>query len=161
MAENTNLDMKKTLTIKPLPAVNGIIFNERREVLLTRRSAHIREPGKWCLPGGHLDGGEDWRTAIRRELFEEVGITVTSEKLVGIYSDPNLTVTSEILPEGYFGQFVVASFLIETFDGDIKPNHEVDAWEYFPIDRLPAPILKSHPIRVEDALRFTGEVFVR
>lgn len=147
--------------IRPLPAVNGVIFNERREVLLTKRSALVREPGKWCLPGGHLDGGEDWVTAVRRELREEVGIEVTAEKLVGIYSDPKLTVTENILPGGYHGHFIVASFLVTAYSGEIVPNQEVAEWAWFDIERLPEPILKSHPIRVRDAYQFKGEVFVR
>jgi ADP-ribose pyrophosphatase YjhB (NUDIX family) len=147
--------------IKPVPAVNGIIINEKREVLLTRRSPIVREPGKWCIPGGHLDGGEDWRNAVRRELNEEVGITVTEEKLVGVYSDPSLTVTAEVLKDGFHAQFVVASFLITRYEGTIKVNEEVDLWGWFSFDALPTPILKSHPIRIRDALDFTGEAFVR
>jgi ADP-ribose pyrophosphatase YjhB (NUDIX family) len=149
------------MSIVPIPAVNGVVFNEARKVLLTRRSQKVREPGKWCLPGGHLDGGEDWRTAMRREMKEETGLTVTSDVLIGIYSDPTLTVTQEKLPDGYFGQFVVASFLITKYDGEVIPNDEVDEWDWFDINQLPAPILKSHPIRVVDAFKFAGEVFVR
>jgi hypothetical protein len=65
------------------------------------------------------------------------------------------------LREGHYGQFVVALFRIDRYDGEIKPNEEVDLWDWFALDRLPAPMLKSHPIRVEDALRFEREVFVR
>lgn len=147
--------------IKPIPAVNGVILNARREVLLTRRSPKVREPGKWCLPGGHLDGGEDWRTAVRRELQEEIGVKVTKECLLGIYSDPELTVTQEILRDGYRGQFLVASFLILSYEGEVTPNEEVDQWGWFAADKLPEPILKSHPIRVYDALEFSGEAFIR
>ncbi len=147
--------------IKPIPAVNGVIFNENLEVLLTRRSPSCREPGKWCLPGGHLDGGEDWRTALRREIKEEIGLEVYEEKLIGIYSDPSLTVTVEVLQEGYHGQFVVACFLITSLEGDITPNEEVDLWDWFAIDNLPEPILKSHPIRILDAYQFQGEPFIR
>lgn len=147
--------------IKPVAAVNGVILNSRRQILLTRRSPSIREPGKWCLPGGHLDGGESWQTAVRRELNEEIGITVLAEKLVGIYSDPALTVTTEVLPGGYHGQFVVATFLITQYEGEIIPNQEVDLWDWFSLDALPTPIIVSHPIRMKDALEFTGEAFVR
>lgn len=149
------------MKIKPIPAVNGVLLNAEGRVLLTRRSPSVREPGKWCLPGGHLDGGEDWRTAFRREMSEEVGIEVLDERLIGIYSDPALTVTAEPLPEGFHGQFVVASFLVTQFRGEIVPNREVDLWNWFSPDDLPSPILKSHPIRVLDALKFTGEPFIR
>lgn len=148
--------------IVPIPAVNTAVFNEYGEILLTRRSQKIREPGKWCLPGGHLDIGEDWKTGALREANEEIGITVTEAVLCGIYSDPKLTVTVEKLqPEGYHAQFVVAVFKVLAYSGTISPNDEVDDWDWFNVEQMPDPILKSHPIRCVDAFKFNGTVFVR
>lgn len=147
--------------IVPLAAVNAIFFNENGEVLLTERSKKVREPGKWCLPGGHLDYLETWVTALRREVREEIGLEVTSEKLVGIYSDPRLTLTPEILPEGYQGQFIVASFRILNYRGEVQPNDEVADWDWFPIHNLPDPIVKSHPIRIQDAASRRPEAYIR
>jgi len=148
-------------SIVPIPAVNGVIINSRGEVLITRRSSKVREPGKWCLPGGHVEIGEQWIPAFRRELQEEVGIEVLAETLIGIYSDPSLTVTAEVLPEGHRGQFVVALFRVDKYLGEIAPNEEVDLWDWFTLDTLPQPMMKSHPVRIQDALRFEHEVFVR
>ena len=153
--------MKTSAPIVPLPAVNAVVFNEHGEVLLTRRSKSVREPGKWCLPGGHVESAEKWVTALRRELEEETGLVVVQETLTGIYSDPGLTVTHEVLPEGYYGQFVVAAFKINAFKGEVTPNDEVDEWDWFDLDNMPDPILKSHPVRALDAAKFKGEVFVR
>ncbi len=147
--------------IVPVPAVNAAVFNSKREILLTRRSHAVRESGKWCLPGGHFEPGELWQTAVEREVQEEVGLKVESLKLVGVYSDPELTVTAEPVSNGRRAQFIVALFLITQYSGEIRPNEEVDAWDWFPVDRLPAPILKSHPIRVLDAHAFKGEAFIR
>jgi 8-oxo-dGTP pyrophosphatase MutT (NUDIX family) len=148
--------------ITPIPAVNTAIFNENNEILLTRRSSSVREPGKWCLPGGHLEVGEFWLDGAIRETQEEVGITVTQAILCGLYSDPKLTVTQDLIqPEGYQGHFVVALFKVLSYEGDINPNHEVDDWDWFDPNNLPEPILKSHPIRALDAFHFNGTVFVR
>jgi len=147
--------------IRPIPAVNAVIINGSGRVLLTRRSGRVREPGKWCLPGGHLDGGEDWITALRREVLEETGLQVLSETLVGIYSDPGLTVSAEPLAAGWYGQYVVASFLVRQYIGDVTPNAEVSEWGWFDRDQLPSPMLISHPVRIQDAFRFDGTVFVR
>ena len=147
--------------IVPLPAVNAAIFNPEREILLTRRSPTVREPGKWCLPGGHVEVGEQWLDAMHREVREETGLIVKRQKLVGIYSDPSLTVTAETLQGGYRGQFVVATFLVTDYEGKINPNEEVDEWDWFRVDNLPDPMLKSHPIRIQDAFEFQGEVHVR
>lgn len=145
--------------VRLIPAVNAVVFNEKREVLLTRRSPIVREPGKWCLPGGHFDGGENWVTAVRRECREEIGIEVLEESLIGIYSDPQLTMSQ--FPSGEYGQFLTAVFLVKAYRGEIRTNDEVDDWGWFAIDQLPQPILKSHPIRIQDGHRFNGESFIR
>lgn len=60
-------------------------------VLLVRRAAdHDTEPGKWALPGGHVDTDETGRAAAVRELFEETGLPLTAAEkrrlsLVGVY----------------------------------------------------------------------------
>ncbi|MBB3354274.1 DNA mismatch repair protein MutT [Rhizobium sp. L9] len=45
-------------------------------LLLARRNSERRiYPGRWSLPGGHIENGEDAETAMRRELMEEISIT--------------------------------------------------------------------------------------
>lgn len=41
----------------------------------------------WFLPGGGIKKGETFETAIKRELNEELGITVHNLKLHGIYKN--------------------------------------------------------------------------
>lgn len=149
-------------SIIPVPAVNvALIHSKGDQVLLTRRSASVREPHKWCLPGGHLEFGESLLDAALRETEEEIGLRPLSAELCGIYSDPMLTVTSDPVTDGKRAQFVVAVFIAYHFEGEIRPNDEVDAYEWFNLENLPTPMVKSHPIRVKDALQFNGKVFVR
>lgn len=58
-----------------------------RHVLLIRRRW---EPfaGRWALPGGHVDQGEDTEAAARRELLEETGLRAESLAPVGVYAAP-------------------------------------------------------------------------
>jgi 8-oxo-dGTP pyrophosphatase MutT (NUDIX family) len=45
------------------------------------------DDGHWILPGGHVDKGENWEEAFRRELKEELGLEdFKIKKLVDITS---------------------------------------------------------------------------
>lgn len=67
------------------PAVAVALIERDKSVLLVKR----RDNGKWSLPGGTLDFGEDIPTCAKREILEETGLIVTTTlDLVGTYSNP-------------------------------------------------------------------------
>jgi len=55
-----------------------IVENERDEILLQQRT----DNGRWGLPGGCQDLGENLRTTAARELYEETGIKIDEHALV-------------------------------------------------------------------------------
>lgn len=55
----------------------GAFLVENEKVLLGLRSAHKSSPGCWDIFGGHLEAGETARTALFRELREELGLLVS------------------------------------------------------------------------------------
>lgn len=65
-------------------AVHILVFNKHRDCLLQKRSRlKDRHPGVWdSSAAGHVDAGEDYETAARRELEEELGIR--PERLIRI-----------------------------------------------------------------------------
>ncbi|MBD2122432.1 NUDIX domain-containing protein [Trichocoleus sp. FACHB-262] len=55
-------------------------------IVLIRR----QDNGKWGLPGGMVDWGEDIPTTVGRELAEETGLELVKiRRLVGVYSAPD------------------------------------------------------------------------
>ena len=56
--------------------VTGIIFNEKKEVLLFK---HVYRAHSWSLPGGYIKSGEHPREALEREKREETGLGVSVE----------------------------------------------------------------------------------
>jgi len=64
-------------------AVHVMVFNSAGEVFVQRRSLDKdTNPGLWDTScAGHIDSGESVLIGAMRELFEELGITVTSEAL--------------------------------------------------------------------------------
>ena len=62
------------------------VVTRRGRVLLARR-AHPPYAGLWDLPGGFLEAGETPEGALRRELREELGVTVRRARLVSFEPD--------------------------------------------------------------------------
>ncbi len=59
--------------------VVGVIQNRRGEVLICKKPEDRGVfPGQWGLPGGGIEPCEKMEAALRREIFEEVGIQVSS-----------------------------------------------------------------------------------
>lgn len=56
----------------------GVLLRADGQLLLTTRPPGKVYAGYWELPGGKVEAGEDLASALRRELQEEVGITVGS-----------------------------------------------------------------------------------
>jgi len=64
-------------------AVDGIVENERNEILLVKN----RDKEVWTIPGGQVEIGENLIDALTREIKEESGIDVAVNKLVCISSN--------------------------------------------------------------------------
>ncbi len=52
-----------------------LLFNSNHEIILQKIAEHKKWGGLWTYSAaGHVDAGEDYRTAAKRELTEEMGI---------------------------------------------------------------------------------------
>ncbi|MDR1644467.1 MAG: NUDIX domain-containing protein [Tannerellaceae bacterium] len=69
------------------PVVHLHVFNEVGELYLQRRPAHKDvQPGKWDTSvGGHVGWGEVVEDALRREAWEELGMTGFRPEFIGRY----------------------------------------------------------------------------
>jgi len=54
----------------------GVLIDDKHCVLLARRLKGTHLAGFWEFPGGKVEAGETVKTALGRELLEELGITV-------------------------------------------------------------------------------------
>jgi len=53
-----------------------VLRDDRGRLLLIERSPGSTQPGKWAIPAGFLDYGEDVRAGAAREVEEETGLIV-------------------------------------------------------------------------------------
>jgi len=60
----------------PVDVAVGVLIDARGRFLLTSRPAGKVYAGHWEFPGGKVEPGETIEQALRRELHEELGITI-------------------------------------------------------------------------------------
>lgn len=109
--------------------------------LLVRRG----DTGKWALPGGTLEWGETFRSAITREVFEETGAEVTAlGELLGVYSAP------ERDPRFHAVTVVVAATVNEPAGSDVNPV-EITEVKLFADSELPADMSQGMGDLLENA----------
>jgi 8-oxo-dGTP diphosphatase len=54
----------------------GVLIQDNGDFLLTSRPSGKVYEGYWEFPGGKLEAGESVQQALKRELFEELGIVI-------------------------------------------------------------------------------------
>ena len=122
-------------------AVYAVLFDARNRCLVLRRSAANRScVGCWEWPGGKVDSGEDFETALRRELREETGLEAEFNGLAG---------ASEFELDHY--HVVLVALIGRAIGGELRlsPEHDAADWVLLPDleqQRMPKqmkPILQS------------------
>ena len=132
-----------------------ILSEDREKVLLTRRA----DNGQWCLPSGGAEPGESAAEACEREVWEETGLMVRVERLVGVYSDPNFLIEYE---DGNRVQVVAINFEASNTGGEIGLRNETTAINYFPLDEISQmELMLNHKQRILDTLTGQTEAFIR
>lgn len=143
----------------PIPAVTAVVMREGK-ILLTLRSDSVQFPKQWCLPGGRVQGGQDWKKAVETELEEEVGLKIKKSQLLGIYSNGEENILTDE-KTGTTSAFAVVAFIVTEFEGEPTTSSEVDELKWCDLKSLPTPLLKSEKTKILDAFHFSGKAFVR
>ncbi|MCX4095798.1 NUDIX hydrolase [Nocardia sp. alder85J] len=116
--------------------VHILLARDNGEILLARRADTGFADTLWNLPSGKLEEGEDLETAVIRETYEEVGVSLERD-------DVELVTTVHILPSNGSGARIGFFFRATAWPGEphnAEP-HKCSEIGWFPAGELPADMV--------------------
>ncbi|RPI48727.1 MAG: NUDIX domain-containing protein, partial [Chloroflexi bacterium] len=126
----------------PEPTVGALIFDPAGRLFLMR--SH-KWAGKYVVPGGHVELGESLEAALRREVAEETGLTISDISFVGV---------QELIHDPAFWQprhFIFFDYACRTDTPNVRLNDEAQDYLWVTVEeamRLPVEPYTENAIRV-------------
>jgi ADP-ribose pyrophosphatase YjhB (NUDIX family) len=104
----------------------GLVITRAGQLLLVRRG-NDPEKGKWSVPAGFVDAGEDPARAAEREALEETGLQVRITGLLDVHGRQGDTEGADIL----------IVYRAEVVGGTLRPGDDAAEAGYFSPEALP------------------------
>ncbi|MDE3000074.1 MAG: NUDIX domain-containing protein [Gemmatimonadota bacterium] len=141
MSHATPDEIRKNMTSHFVKAgVAGVILRGNRIVLVRRKYGANR--GKWCIPCGNVEVGEDVRTAVKREIGEETGLDVAVGDVLDVLSTHH---SPEMSVVGVY-------FLVIEKGGDLVAGDDAAEVGLFPLENPPADMAFETDRKIIDKL---------
>ena len=111
--------------VYPEPTVGALIFNPEGNLFLMR--SH-KWHGKYVIPGGHIELGENMETALKREVKEETNLDI---------HDIEFLLFQEFIYGKTFwhkGHYIFFDYACKTESTDVKLNEEAEEYAWVSIE---------------------------
>lgn len=116
----------------------GVAVVEDGRILLVRRAMNP-ERGKWSLPAGYVDQGDDPRLTAAREAHEETGLIVEVTELIDVFHNP----------PGSGGASIFILYQARRVGGELAAGDDADDAQFFAPDELPELAFASTQMAVD------------
>ena len=110
----------------PKVGVGVFVISEGKLLLIQRRVEP--QKGKWSVPAGFLDRGEDPKVTAVREALEETNLHVEVEELIDVYFNPGAAGP---------GASIFVLYRARLLGGDLCPGDDAADARFFALDDLP------------------------
>jgi ADP-ribose pyrophosphatase YjhB (NUDIX family) len=114
---------------RPLVGAGAVVHRGGRVLLLRRKNQPNQ--GRWALPGGLVELGEDVQDAAVREVLEETGLKVEIEELLDVQTDLHRDSDSRIEYH-----YILVDYLAEPVGGRLRINSESMGAGWFNLQQI-------------------------
>lgn len=107
----------------------GVIILKGDKVLFGKRIGS-HEASVWCIPGGHLEFGEQFVDCAAREVMEETGLRISNIRFGNVTNNIN---------QDAGWHYVTITMVADYVSGqpEIKEPAKCAAWRWFSLQKLP------------------------
>ncbi len=119
--------------------IDALIVRDNAILLIKRGKEPFLD--SWAIPGGHIEWDEDANHAVNKEVLEETGLTVTSTKLLNVYTNPQRD------PK----QKITLAYIVDT-QGEPKAGDDAKEFQWFDLNSLPE-LAFDHKLIIEDYIK--------
>ena len=121
--------MKRLYPDQPIVGIGAVIIREDKIVLIKRGNEPSR--GKWTVPGGLVELGENLEQAVIRETKEETGLDVENPCLIDIVSYIDLDEKGKIRYH-----YIIIDYFVQVKNGVAEALSDAAELRWVPIDEV-------------------------
>lgn len=121
--------LKKQYPKRPVVGVGAIILDGEKILLEKRKNAPGK--GKWSVPGGLVELGENIEQAVIREVKEETGLEVYEPRLVDVVNYISLGERGAVIYH-----YVIVDYLVTVKSGKPKAASDAEDLKWIPFNEV-------------------------
>jgi 8-oxo-dGTP diphosphatase len=119
--------MKRLYPDQPVVGIGAVIIKEGEIALIKRGNEPSK--GKWTIPGGLVELGENLEAAVIRETKEEVCLDVENARLIDVVDNIDLDEQGKVKYH-----YVIIDYLVHVKSGNIKAASDAEELRWVPFD---------------------------
>lgn len=130
--------------------VTFFLIKDDKVLIEKRRDDKPLDPGLIAIPGGHVEKGETFEQALKREVLEELGLKVTSFNYVCSLFHYAKVKSSDLKIEEVQR---IHYYLINEWEGEIQ-SLEAASLEWLPISEIDAIDVEADRVAMGELQRY-------
>jgi 8-oxo-dGTP diphosphatase len=121
--------MKRLYPDQPVVGIGAVIIKEGNIALIKRSNEPSK--GKWTIPGGLVELGENLEAAVIRETKEETCLDSENPRLIDVVDNVDLDEQGKIRYH-----YVIIDYLVHVTSGNIQAASDAAELVWVPLDEV-------------------------